>query len=102
MKVWDKIVAYLADPKTKADGVAIMAAKAGVDAATYAEFLPGTKFLPLAEGSKLLSSSAPGFGSVAGSSKIADDFNVKNGVYKETQKIAPYIDASIMVDALKK
>ncbi len=102
VKVWDKIVAYLADPKTKADGVAIMAAKAGVDAATYAEFLPGTKFLPLAEGSKLLSSSAPGFGSVAGSSKIADDFNVKNGVYKETQKIAPYIDASIMVDALKK
>lgn len=102
VKVWDKIVAYLADPKTKADGVAIMAAKAGVDAATYAEFLPGTKFLPLAEGSKLLSSSAPGFGSVAGSSKIADDFNVKNGVYKEAQKIAPYIDASIMVDALKK
>ena len=101
-KVWDKIVAYLADPKTKADGIAIMAAKAGVDAATYAEFLPGTKFLPLAEGSKILASTEAGFGSVAGSSKIADDFNVKNGVYKEAQKIAPYIDASIMADALKK
>jgi len=102
VKVWDKIVAYLADPKTKADGIAIMAAKAGVDATTYAEFLPGTKFLPLAEGAKILSSTAPGFGSVAGSSKIADDFNVKNGVYKEAQKVAPYIDASIMKDALKK
>jgi NitT/TauT family transport system substrate-binding protein len=102
VKVWDKIVAYLADPKTKADGIAIMAAKAGVDATTYAEFLPGTKFLPLAEGYKALSSTAPGFGSVAGSSKIADDFNVKNGVYKEAQKVAPYIDASIMADALKK
>jgi NitT/TauT family transport system substrate-binding protein len=102
VKVWDKIVAYLADPKTKADGIAIMAAKAGVDAATYAEFLPGTKFLPLSEGAKVLSSTAPGFGSVTGSSKIADDFNVKNGVYKETQKVADYIDASIMADALKK
>jgi len=102
VKVWDKIVAYLADPKTKADGIAIMAAKAGVDATTYAEFLPGTKFLPLAEGYKALFSTAPGFGSVAGSSKIADDFNVKNGVYKEAQKVAPYIDASIMKDALKK
>ncbi|MEZ0216954.1 MAG: ABC transporter substrate-binding protein [Rariglobus sp.] len=102
VKVWDKIVAYLADPKTKADGIAIMAAKAGVDAATYAEFLPGTKFLPLSEGSKVLSSSAAGFGSVAGSSKIADDFNVKNEVYKTPQKVAGYIDASIMADALKK
>lgn len=102
VKVWDKIVAYLADPKTKADGIAIMAAKAGVDAATYAEFLPGTKFLTVAEGAKALASTEAGFGSVAGSSKIADDFNVKNAVYKEAQKIAPYIDASIMADALKK
>jgi NitT/TauT family transport system substrate-binding protein len=98
--VWDKIVAYLADPATRSDGVAIMAAKAGVDAATYSEFLPGTKFLPLAEGVKVLASTEAGFGSVAGSSKIADDFNVKNGVYKEAQPIATYIDASLMADAL--
>ncbi len=102
VKVWDKIVAYLADPKTQADGIAIMAAKAGVDAATYAEFLPGTKFLPLSEGYKVLASTAPGFGSVSGSSKIADDFNVKNQVYKAPQTIADYIDTSIMADALKK
>lgn len=100
--VWDKIVAYLADPATRADGVAIMAAKAGVDAATYSEFLPGTKFLSLAEGAKLLASAEAGFGSVAGSSKIADDFNVKNGVYKESQPVSAYIDASLMADALKK
>jgi NitT/TauT family transport system substrate-binding protein len=97
--VWDKIVAYLADPATRADGVKIMAAKAGVDAATYSEFLPGTKFLPLAEGAKILASKEPGFGSVAGSSKIADDFNVKNGVYKVSQNVADYIDASLMIEA---
>lgn len=99
--VWDKIVAYLADPKTRDDGVAIMAAKAGVDAATYAEFLPGTKFLPLAEGAKVLSSKSKGLGSVSGSAAIADAFNVKNGVYKTSQKVADYIDASLMADALK-
>src|SRR5690606_32403792 len=71
ISVWDKIVAYLADPKTREDGIAIMAAKAGVDSATYSEFLPGTKLLPLAEGAKVLSSKAKGFGSVAGSAKIA-------------------------------
>ena len=99
--VWDKIVAYLADPKTREDGIAIMAAKAGVDATTYAEFLPGTKFLPLAEGAKVLSSKSKGLGSVAGSAAIADAFNVKNGVYKTSQKVADYIDASLMADAIK-
>jgi NitT/TauT family transport system substrate-binding protein len=99
--VWDKIVAYLADPKTRDDGIAIMAAKAGVDAATYAEFLPGTKFLPLTEGAKVLSSKSKGLGSVAGSAAIADAFNVKNGVYKTSQKVADYIDASLMADAIK-
>lgn len=101
VSVWDKIVAFLADPATRDEGIAIMAAKAGVDAATYAEFLPGTKFLTLAEGAKVLASDAPGLGSVAGSSAVADAFNVKNEVYKEPQKISDYIDASIMADALK-
>jgi NitT/TauT family transport system substrate-binding protein len=39
---------------------------------------------------------------VLGSSKIADEFNVKNGVYKESQNAAAYLDASITLDALKK
>lgn len=101
IKVWDKIVAYLAAPETRADGIQIMAARAGVSADEYANFMAGTKFLPLAEGAKLLASTSPGFGSVAGSSKIADEFNVKNGVYKDSQDVAAYIDASLMADALK-
>ncbi len=101
-KVWDKIVAYLADPKTAEDGIKIMAARAGVDAKEYASFMPGTKFLSLAEGAKVLSAKTAGFDSVLGSSKIADEFNVKNGVYKESQNAAAYLDASITLDALKK
>lgn len=101
IKVWDKIVAYLADPATRADGIKIMAAKAGVDAGFYTEFIGGTQLLTLREGAAKLASKAEGFGSVFGSAKIADDFNVKNEVYKEAQDVASYIDASLMADALK-
>ena len=63
--------------------------------------MSGTKLLPLAEGAKLLANKSDGFGSVAGSSRIADAFNVKNGVYKESQDVAAYIDASLMAEAAK-
>lgn len=101
-KVWDKIAAYLADPKTKEDGIKIMAARAGVDPKEYAAFMPGTKFHTLAEGAKVLAAKTAGFDSVLGSSKIADEFNVKNEVYKVAQDAASYIDASVSADALKK
>jgi NitT/TauT family transport system substrate-binding protein len=101
VKVWDKIVAYLADPATRADGVRIMAARAGVDAAEYEAFMGGTKFLTLAEGAKVISSKEPGFGSLFGSSTIADKFNVDNGVYKAAQDIPASYDASLMVEAAK-
>lgn len=101
VKVWDKIVAYVLDPKTNADAVKIMAARAGVDPQEYSNFLTGTKFLNLAAGAKILTAKTSSFDSVLGSSKIVDEFNVKNGVYKESQNPASYIDASVTLDALK-
>jgi len=101
IKVWDKIVAYLADPKTRADGIKIMAARAGVDPKDYTDFMGGTQLLTLKQGAAKLAAKTAGFDSVAGSAKIADEFNVKNGVYKEAQDVASYIDASLMVDAAK-
>lgn len=101
IKVWDKIVAYLADPKTRDDGIKIMAARAGVDPKDYAAFMPGTHFLTLAEGGKVLSAKTDGFDSVVGSSKIANEFNVKNAVYKESQDVSAYLDASLTAEALK-
>ncbi len=38
---------------------------------------------------------ADGFGSLYGSSKIADNFNVKYAVYKTAQDVDSYIDASV-------
>ena len=98
--VWDKIVAYLNDETTREDGIKIMAARAGVDPKEYAAFMSGTKLLSLAQSTKIISGKTDTFGSIAGSSKIADDFNVKNGVYKNSQDVATYIDASLTTDAL--
>jgi NitT/TauT family transport system substrate-binding protein len=64
--------------------------------------MPGTQLLSLAEGGKVLSAQTAGFDSVVGSSKIADDFNVTNAVYKEAQNIPSYIDASLTLEVLKK
>jgi len=102
VSVWDKVVAYLADPATRDDGIRIMAARAGVDPKEYAAFISGTRFLSLTEGAKIMSSTEAGFGSLSGSSKIADAFNVKNGVYAEPQDIAASFDASLVSEILKK
>lgn len=100
--VWDRIVAYIQDPLTHDDAVKIMAARAGVDPKDYEQFMPGTHFLTLAEGGKIISSTGDGFGSLTGSTKIANDFNVTNAVYKDSQDIKSYIDASLTLEVLKK
>jgi NitT/TauT family transport system substrate-binding protein len=94
VKVWDRVVTYINDPKTQDDAVKIMAARVGLMPAAYKPLLAGTKLLTLEDGKKVFVK-AKGFGSLYGSSKIADDFNVRNGVYKEAQNIDSYIDASL-------
>lgn len=92
--LWNKVVAYIEDPKTQDDAVAIMAARVGVEPATYLRLLKGTKLLNLAEGKAVMVDRA-GFGSLYGSSRNADAFNVKNSIYKEKQAIESYIDPEI-------
>ena len=93
LKVWDKVVAYIEDPKTQADAVKIMAARSGVSPAEYLPLLKGTKLLSLAEARKIYVKGT-GFGSLYGSTKIVDDFNVANKVYKAPENIDSYLDAS--------
>jgi NitT/TauT family transport system substrate-binding protein len=100
VKVWGKVVSYIEDPKTQADAVKIMAARVGVEPGAYMQFLKGTKLLSLEAGKQVMVK-ADGFKSLYGSSKIADDFNVANGVYKDAQKIDSYIDPSLTINALK-
>jgi NitT/TauT family transport system substrate-binding protein len=94
IKLWDKVVHYIEDPKTQDDAVKIMAAKSGLSPAEYKPFLKGTKLLDLAEGKKVFKK-GDGLTSLYGSSKIADGFNVKNDIYKQAQDINSYIDPSL-------
>ena len=92
--VWDKVVRYIADAKTQPDALKIMAARTGVTPEAYGKFLKGTKLLTIEEAKKVYVDK-PGFGSLYGSSKNADAFNVKFKVYKEAQDVKSYIDPAI-------
>jgi len=100
VKVWDRVVAYINDPATEADALKILSGRVGLTPEEYKPLLGGTKLQTLAEGKKIFEK-GDGFKSLYGSSAIVDDFNVKNGVYKEKQDVDSYIDPSLTSDALK-
>jgi NitT/TauT family transport system substrate-binding protein len=95
VKVWDKVVEYINNPATQEDALKILSARVGVDPETYKPFLKGTRLLTLTEGKKVFEK-ADGLGSLYGSSVIANDFNVKNEVYKDSQDVDSYIDPSLV------
>jgi NitT/TauT family transport system substrate-binding protein len=94
VKVWYRVVDYIKDPATYDDAVRIMASRVGVDPEEYKSFINGTKILTLDEAKKFFVK-GDGFTSLYGSSKISDDFNLANDVYKEAQDIDAYIDPSL-------
>ena len=93
-KVWDKVVHYIYDPKTQDDAVTIMAKRVGLTPAEYKPLVAGTHLIDLAEGKKTFMK-GPALSSLYGSSHVANDFNVANGVYKVSQDVDSYIDPSI-------
>lgn len=93
VKVWDRVVKYINDPKTQPDAVKIMAARVGVSPETYLPLLKGTKLLSLDDAKKIYVK-GEGFKTLYGSSRIADEFNVANDVYKTPENLDSYLDAS--------
>jgi NitT/TauT family transport system substrate-binding protein len=71
-----------------------MAARVELTPEAYKPLLKGTHLIDVAEGKKTFKK-ADGLTSLYGSSKIADDFNVANDVYKQAQDIDSYIDPSL-------
>jgi NitT/TauT family transport system substrate-binding protein len=90
VKVWYRVAAFVRDPKTQPEAVKVMAAKVGIKPEDYAVALPGTHILSLEE-AKIRFKKGPGLDSLYGSSKVADNFNVANGVYKTAQAVDEYI-----------
>jgi NitT/TauT family transport system substrate-binding protein len=101
VSVWDRVLAYINNPDTRDDALKIMAARTGSTPEEYAAFISGTRFLSLAESAKIIASKSSGFGSLSSSTSVANDFNVKNEVYKESQDVSSYIDATLTAEALK-
>ncbi len=92
--VWDKVVHYINDPKTQDDAIKIMAARVELTPEDFKPLIKGTHLIDVAEGKKVFKK-AEGLASLYGSSKIADEFNVVNDVYKQAQDINSYIDPSL-------
>jgi NitT/TauT family transport system substrate-binding protein len=95
-KVWYQAVDYIYDADTQADAISIMAARVGLPADQYTVILDGTKILSLEEAQAVMKK-GDGTDSLYGSSKIADDFNVKYEVYDEPQEVDTYIDPTIIL-----
>ncbi len=93
--VWYRILAYIADPKTADDALRIMAARDGLDPGAYKRLVGGTRLLSRAE-ARAAFRKGDTLMSLYGSDKNADDFNVRNNVYKQPQQIDMYIDPSLV------
>jgi NitT/TauT family transport system substrate-binding protein len=100
LKVWDMAVAFLNDKKTRSEAISIMAARVGLSADEYKGFIDGTQIMSIKK-ALAFAPKADGFKSIYGSTKIADDFNVNNEVYKKAQTIDSYIDMSLMKEVAK-
>ncbi|MDB5957739.1 ABC transporter substrate-binding protein [Ramlibacter sp.] len=100
VKLWDRVVSYINDPKTQGDAVRIMAARSGVTPAEYLPLLKGTRLLTLEEGAKAYQKGSD-YKSLYGSTEIANTFNWYNKVYSFSQKVDTYIDPSLTGAALK-
>ncbi len=98
--LWDRVLAYINDPATKDDALKIMAARTGSTPKDYAAFIGGTHFLSLADSSKIIANKGTGFDSLIGSSAVANDFNVKNKVYKDSQDVSSYVDFKLTDEAI--
>jgi NitT/TauT family transport system substrate-binding protein len=90
VQLWDRVVKYVNDPHTQDDAVNIMSARVGLTPAQYKPLLAGTHLLDIAEAKKVFAK-GDGLDSIYGSSKIVDEFNVRNNVYKQPQNIDGYI-----------
>jgi NitT/TauT family transport system substrate-binding protein len=93
-QIWDRTVKYIKDPKTQDDALKIMSKRVGLTPAQYKPLLAGTYLLDLAAAQKVYQK-GPGLNSLYGSTKTANDFNVKYGVYKKAENIDAYLDPSL-------
>lgn len=93
VKVWYKVADYIRDEENLDDALKILSGRVKITPEEYEPFLKGTYILTLDEALKRWEKT-DGLGSVYGSSKVVDDFNLKFEVYEKSQEIDKYLDPS--------
>lgn len=94
VKVWYRIADYIRDEENLDDTLKILSARVKISPEEYEPFLKGTYILKLDEALKRWEK-ADGLGSVYGSSKVVNEFNLKFKVYEKSQDIDKYLDPSL-------
>ena len=95
VKVWYRIVDYLADDDNFDEALQILSNRVQVTPEEYEALFFGTKILSLEEALKAWENGT-GLDSVYGSTRLVDGFNVANGVYDEPLDIEAYLDPSLV------
>jgi NitT/TauT family transport system substrate-binding protein len=93
-EVWYRIADYINNEENLDDVLKILSARVKISPEEYEPFLKGTYILTVDEALKRWDTAA-GLGTVYGSSKVVDDFNLKFKVYEKTQDVAKYLDPSL-------
>ena len=91
VKVWYKISDYIHNEDNLDDALKILSARVNLKPQEYEPFFKGTYILTLDEALKRWEK-ADGLGSVYGSTKNVNAFNLKYKVYKETQDPEKYLN----------
>lgn len=97
VQVWDRVAKFVKDEANVDEAARIMAARVGLTPEKYKTLMKGTYFLTLEEAKKHWQD-GPGLESVYGSSRIVDEFNVANSVYKTPLKVEEYLDPSLSTE----
>jgi NitT/TauT family transport system substrate-binding protein len=100
VKVWFRIASFVKDEKNVDEAAKIMSARVSLTPDAYKKLMGGTAFQDMA-GDLLHYKKAEGLDSIYGSSKIVDDFNVTNKVYKTHMKFEEYLDPSLVEELSK-
>ncbi|MGJ8677990.1 MAG: ABC transporter substrate-binding protein [Akkermansiaceae bacterium] len=94
VSVWYKIVDYMKDEDNLDDALAILSKRVNLKPEEYEPFLEGTYILSLEEALERWKE-GDDLGSVYGSTKYVDAFNLEFEVYEDAQDISKYLDPSL-------
>ncbi|WP_411827693.1 ABC transporter substrate-binding protein [Luteolibacter sp. AS25] len=92
--VWYKIAEFIRDEENLDEALEILSARVGIKPEEYEPFLKGTYILTLDEALERWENKE-GLGSVYGSSKVVDKFNVDFEVYEKPLDIEKYLNPSL-------